>query len=327
MKLRKRHSSAWIAAVVSLVAIALFFVFLIAFNSVYGMLFGFKTSNFQGLARSSSSYIDLNKRVNIFIVGVDAPSLKEGSRSDVMILIQYDPKAKSLKMMSLPRDTRIILPEFGEVKLNSVNNYQFNPAFSTNYLIKSVEEFLDLKIHAYVKTNFQGFVKIIDILGGIWLDVEKDMYYYEPVDGYKVDLKKGYQLLDGIKALQYVRFRADLADFAIRDGKPAGRVGRQAKFLKAILKEASSSKNWLKLGQVLDAAKSAIETDLSPQTIVQLATAIKDVDIDSIQALAFPGLDAMINGVSYIEPDYYALKKLITENFKDEPPQTSTNIP
>lgn len=327
MRLRKRHSSAWVAAIVSLTVIILFVSFLVAFSSIYGMLFGFKTSTFHGLSRPFSSNINMNKRVNVLIVGVDAPSLKEGARSDVMIVIQYDPKGKSLKMMSLPRDTRVILPEFGEVKLNSVNNYQFNPAFSTSYLIKTIEEFLDLKIHAYVKTNFQGFAKIIDILGGIWLDVEKDMYYYEPVDGYKVDLKKGYQLLGGEKALQYVRYRADLADFAIRDGKPAGRVGRQAKFLKAIIKEASSSKNWLKLGQVLDAAKSEIETDLAPQTIVVLATAIKDVDLEGIQALAFPGTDAVINETSYIEPDYLALKKLITENFKDEPPQSTTNNP
>lgn len=325
MILKKRHSTAWIPAVVSLSLIILFISFLVLFSSIYGMLFGFKSSTFRGLSRPSSSNINMNKRVNVLIVGVDAPSLKEGARSDVMILIQYDPKAKNLKMMSIPRDTRVILSEFGEVKLNSVNNYQYNPAFSTNYLIKTIEGFLDLKIHAYVKTNFQGFAKIIDILGGIWLDVEKDMYYYEPVDGYKVDLKKGYQLLGGEKALQYVRFRADLADFAIRDGKPAGRVGRQAKFLKAIIKEASSSKNWLKLGQVMDAAKSAIETDLSPQTIVSLASAIKDVDLDSIQALAFPGFDAMINGISFIEPDYSALEKLIMEKFKDESPQSTTN--
>lgn len=325
MMFKKRHSSAWVAAIVSLTAIILFVSFLVAFNSIYGMLFGFKSSAFHGLSRPFSSNIDLNKRVNVLIVGIDAPTLKEGARSDVMILIQYDPKAKSLKMMSLPRDTRVILSEFGEVKLNSVNNYQFNPAFSTSYLIKTIEEFLDLKIHAYVKTNFQGFVKIIDILGGIWLDVEKNMYYYEPVDGYKVDLKKGYQLLNGEKALQYVRFRADLADFAIRDGKPAGRVGRQAKFLKAIIKEASSSKNWLKLGQVLDAAKSAIETDLSPQVIVQLASAIKDVDLESIKALAFPGTDQTINEISYIEPDYAALHQLIVENFKDEPVQSVEN--
>jgi LCP family protein required for cell wall assembly len=325
MIFKKRHSSAWIPAVVSLSLIILFVSFLVAFNSIYGMLFGFKSSTFHGLSRPSSSSINMNKRVNVLIVGVDAPSLKEGARSDVMILIQYDPKAKNLKMMSLPRDTRVILPEFGEVKLNSVNNYQYNPAFSTSYLIKTIEEFLDLKIHAYVKTNFQGFAKIIDILGGIWLDVEKDMYYYEPVDGYKVDLKKGYQLLNGEKALQYVRFRADLADFAIRDGKPAGRVGRQAKFLKAIIKEASSSKNWLKLGQVMDAAKNAIETDLSPQTIVSLASAIKYVNLDCIQALAFPGFDAMVSEISYIEPDYIALEKMITEKFKDEPPQITTN--
>ena len=285
-------------------------------NHFFRILSDFNSSSFSGVIRPNVN-IDFSKRINIFIIGIDAPTLEEGARSDVMMLVQYDPAAKKLKMLSIPRDTRVSLPEFGKVKLNAVNNPKFNPAFGTLYLINSVENLLGVKFQAYVKTNFQGFVKIIDILGGIWLNVEKDMFYHDNVTDFRIALKKGEQHLDGSKALQYVRYRSDIGDFAISDGKPVGRVGRQANFLKAIMKEASQIKNWLKLGQVLGAVKDAVETDLSPALIIKLASIIKDISPENIQTITFPGTGQMIGGVSYVLPDNEKLKKIISENFID----------
>lgn len=285
-------------------------------NHFYKILSDFNSSSFSGSIRPNID-IDFSKRLNIFVIGVDAPTLEEGARSDVMMLLQYDPVAKKLKMMSIPRDTKVALPEFGNVKLNAVNNQKFNPAFGTLYLIKTVENLLGIKFHAYVKTNFQGFVKIIDILGGITLNVEKDMFYHDNITDYRIALKKGPQQLYGSEALQYVRYRSDIGDFAVVDGKPVGRVGRQANFLKAIMKEASQIRNWQKLGQVLDAVKHAIETDLTPALIIKFASIIKDVSPDNIQTIAFPGTDHMIGGVSYVLPDNEKLKKTITESFLD----------
>lgn len=298
--------------IVFFVSVGMFFLV----NHFYGILDDFNASSFRGKIRPNVE-VDFTKRVNVLIIGVDAPTLEEGARSDVMMAVQFDPVSNKLKMMSIPRDTRISLPEYGYVKLNAVNNEKYNPAFGTLYLIKAVEDFLGIKFQAYLKTNFQGFVKIVDILGGIWLDVEKNMFYYDNITKFRIALKKGYQHLDGSKALQYVRYRSDVGDFVVVDGKAVGRVGRQANFLKATMKEAVKLQNWLKLGQVLDAVKDAIETDLSPSLIIRFASSLKDVSPENVYTIAFPGIDQTIGGVSYVIPDMEKLKKTVSENFLD----------
>lgn len=312
---KKNKPSRFLIVLLVIVAFMSTGVFLLV-NHFYGILDNFNSSSFKGKIRPNVE-VDFSRRVNILIIGVDAPTLDEGARSDVMMVVQFDPVSRNLKLMSIPRDTRVYIPEYGYVKLNSVNNEKFNPAFGTLHLIKTVESLTGLQFQAYLKTNFQGFVKIVDILGGIWLDVEKNMFYYDNITRFRIALKKGYQHLDGAKALQYVRYRSDVGDFVVVDGKAIGRVGRQANFLKATMKEAVKLQNWLKLGQVLDAVKDAIETDLSPSLIIRFASSLKDVSPENIHAIAFPGTDQTIGGVSYVIPDMEKLKKTVSENFLD----------
>ncbi|RYD07038.1 hypothetical protein N752_00215 [Desulforamulus aquiferis] len=99
--------------------------------------------------------------------------------------------------------------------------------------MKTVSDLVGVDIDNYVVTNVRGFRDIVDVIGGVTLDVEKRMYYYDPFDEpdlRKIDLQPGVQKLDGNKALQYVRFRSD----ALGD---VTRTERQQKFLKALAKE------------------------------------------------------------------------------------------
>jgi len=284
----------------------------------------FNKKSFDGVERPDT-VVDLSTRLNVLLIGVDAPTLDESARADTIMLVSYEPRTNKLYLFSIPRDTYVEPPGFGHCKINATNNPDFNPAFGTLMLLKTVEKLLGIKVHAYIKTNFQGFVKVIDILGGVTINIEKDMVYYDPIDKYKIDLKKGIWRLNGQAALQYVRFRADLADFAVRDGKPVGRVGRQANFIRAIFKEISQPRNWFKLGQVGEAAADAIETDLPPQLIMRLATQLLSLKPDDIQALAFPGDDATIDAQSYIIANKEKLQKLVLEFLSDEPKTIQSN--
>ena len=310
---RKKRSPClpWFLGICSIFFVLLFFVF----NYFYGLLGQFNSNQFVSDPARPVVSLDFGKRINILIIGVDAPSLKESARSDVLMVASYYAKENNLKMLSVPRDTMVNPQGLGVCKINACNNPAFNFKFGTPFLIETVEELLGIKINAYVKTNFRGFSDIIDKLGGIDLNVEKDMLYYDPIDKFKIDLKKGYQHLNGSMALQYVRYRSDLADFVLVDGKPMGRVARQANFMKAILKEASSPKNWFKLGQVMQAATDAIETDLTPSMMIRLATKIKDVGPDGIKVLGFPGTDQYVNKISYVIPNKVEIEKLVSENF------------
>jgi anionic cell wall polymer biosynthesis LytR-Cps2A-Psr (LCP) family protein len=120
-------------------------------------------------------------------------------------------------------------------------------------------------VQYYVYTDFKGFIGVIDAVGGVNIDVEKDMNYTDGEDDhiYDIHLKKGYQHMDGKTALQYVRFRHDaMSDFA--------RADRQRKFLTAISAEMQSALALIKLPQILHTIDPYIETNISVSDMIKL---------------------------------------------------------
>jgi len=175
-------------------------------------------------------------------MGVDARGVKEGEipRSDTMLVASLDPVKKKISVFSILRDTYVSIPDHGTQRINSAIRYGPNTAMQT------VSDLLGIPIQYYVYTDFQGFIKLVDAVGGVDYEVEKDMVYKTIADGpeYDIDLKKGYQHLDGNKALQYVRFRHDAtSDFT--------RTERQRGFLKAVADKLISTTSIIKLPNIL----------------------------------------------------------------------------
>ncbi|MCQ2019452.1 LCP family protein, partial [Clostridium butyricum] len=120
-----------------------------------------------------------------------------------------------------------------------------------------IEQLIGQRIDGYVLTNFAGFKEIINTLGGITVNVEKDMYYVtgDKTDGL-INLKKGIQRLNGNQALQYARFRQDaLADIS--------RTSRQQAVLKALGKEFFQVQTIPKLPRLIPQLMKSVETNLS----------------------------------------------------------------
>ncbi|WP_245773017.1 LCP family protein [Paenibacillus catalpae] len=133
--------------------------------------------------------------------------------------------------------------------------------------MKTVGDLLGLNIQYYVYTDFEGFKSLVDAIGGIDFDVEKDMNYTDNADGnlYDIHLKKGMQKLDGTKALQYVRFRHDaMSDFA--------RTERQRKLLAAVADKLKSGWNLSRMKQIAESAAPYIQTNLDISNMLKLAS-------------------------------------------------------
>jgi len=282
---RPKRRSGGAARIAVLVILAVFMVAgFLAVNFVYSTVSSIYNMKFAG-SNVKGEELDFSKRINMLLIGVDAPYLADHARSDTMMIISFNPVNKKVYLLSIARDTWVTPPWLGyATKINAINNPDFCSDCGTQRLIETIEWLTDVKIHCYMKTNFRGFAEIVDVLGGVDIDVDKDMDY-DDIDGNHIHLKKGFQHLNGQKALEYVRFRkSDThpeqtdADWQIDlEGKPAGRVARQAKFIQSIMKELLQFKNLGKFGQIIKIIQKNVETNLNVQSGIRLLLKFQDI--------------------------------------------------
>jgi polyisoprenyl-teichoic acid--peptidoglycan teichoic acid transferase len=238
--------------------------------------------------------------MNVLILGLD--SRDRVSRADTLMLLTLNRRTGEINIVSIPRDMRINIPGYGLDKINHAHAYGGVPLTR-----QAVEDFLDIKIDYYMTTDFDGFINIVDILGGIELDVEKRMRYYG-ID-VTIELDPGLQHLDGEKALEYVRWRSDQeGDF--------GRVRRQQIFLKALLQEIITFKNVLKFPRLLPEMAENMKTDLELSQALVLANKLKNVEIEEINTLTLPGNVGYVDGISYILPQEDKIRELVERYIK-----------
>ena len=148
----------------------------------------------------------------------------EPKRTDAMMLASFDPEGNEVALVSMPRDTMVQIPGHkGYDKINAA--YAYGGVMLAK---QTVANLLRVPIHYYVLVDWRAFKESIDLIGGVDLYVDKDMYYEDPYADLVIDIKHGYQHLNGELAGQYVRFRKDeLGDI--------GRVQRQQKFMLSLI--------------------------------------------------------------------------------------------
>ncbi|UOF90298.1 LCP family protein [Fodinisporobacter ferrooxydans] len=221
-------------------------------------------------------------RVNILLIGGDARPGEKAANSDSMIVLSVDPKTKQAQMFSVMRDTWWKIPGNGYEKINA-GNLIGGPQLA----VKTVENFLDIPINYYVETNFAGFKKMVDILGGVDINVDENMNYDDPTDGTSIHLKKGEQHLDGTQALNYVRFRHDaMGDF--------NRTKRQREFLKALAVKSESTIGLLKLPQMLDALAPYVQTNMNGSDMLKIAYLVHGLNISNMKLAQVPPMNDIL---------------------------------
>ncbi|MDO4581110.1 MAG: LCP family protein [Bacillota bacterium] len=249
----------------------------------------------QGMIVSDDSF-------NLLLVGSDYTQLAAGApRADTIILANVRPATQQLFLLSIPRDSLVEIEGYGSDKINHSFAYG-----GMELLTDTVERNLQVPVDYYLLTDFGGFESIIDALGGVEINVDKRMYYHT-YDGL-IDIEAGLQLLDGEKALQYVRYRHDeLGDIT--------RVSRQQNLLKALYAKLSEPGIYRKLPQILPRLFEAVDTDMSKALIVRAAIAMKDAPAESVEAATLAGDFANIDGVSYWRLDEAAGQQMLLRYF------------
>ena len=262
-----------------------------------------------GLAEPSSEEDEdqaFKGRLNFLLLGTDARKGETVSRADSIIFASIDTESKQVVMLSIPRDTRVQIPGHDQDRINAANAYG-GPKLAA----KTVEKLLGIPVDYYVLTNFNGFKDIVDTLGGVTIDVEKNMYYYDPTDNFLINLKKGVQRMDGVKSIQYVRYRNDaLGDIS--------RTQRQQKFLEALTKEMLQPSTIVKLPKLLPQINKNVETNLGVMDMLSLVKAGQDLDNMTIITETLPGSFLDIDGVSYWDVDPQEAKLVVANLFKGE---------
>lgn len=255
----------------------------------------------------------LNKRLNVLLLGIDARQGETMARADTMILASIDPKSKQMALLSIPRDTRVNIPGYGWDKINSTSVYG-GPELSMTV----ASNLLGIPIKHYVLTNFSGFKDIVDALGGVTLEVDRDMYHWDNEDGgiYEINLKKGVQRLDGEKALQFVRYR----EYFMGD---IDRTKQQQKFLVALVKEILQPGTIVKLPRLIPEINRYVTTNLNLSDLYTLASAARNLGSHNIVSQTLPGRPIDVNGGSYWGVDPAEARQMVAQLFNGEVP---TNV-
>ena len=240
----------------------------------------------------------LSLKKNIIVLGVDERAEEyDVGRSDTLFVVMFDTNKKAASLLSVPRDTRVRIKGHGWDKINHA--YAYGGRELTQ---KTTEELLGIKINNYVMVDFKGFVGLVDAIGGVDINVEKDMYYHDTWDGFKIDLKKGMQHMDGKTAIQYVRYRDEEGDI--------GRIRRQQHFIMAVYDRITSANMLLHIPGLAKQLTNMVKTDLPLTDMVDLGRALHAMVKSKGLAMAtVPGTPEYIDGISYWLPDITDLRE------------------
>ncbi|MCY9549579.1 LCP family protein [Lysinibacillus xylanilyticus] len=230
---------------------------------------------------------------SVLMLGVDERKNDSG-RSDTMIVITVNPEKHTMKMLSIPRDTRTEI-----IGHNSVDKINHAYAFGgVPMAVNTVEHFLDIPIDYYVFVNMEGFLQIIDTIGGVTIDNDMDLTYNT------YHYPKGEITLDGDNALIFSRIRYEdpRGDF--------GRQIRQRQIIEAVLKKASTPSILLKATDMLDVVGENVRMNFTMKDLIQLQSIYKQMD-GNIEQLSFKEGDGKrIDNIWYFIPKETELEKI-----------------
>ena len=257
--------------------------------------------------------------ITFLLMGVDSYDVKKssGTRTDTMIVCKVNKSTGKISMLSIPRDTKaIIRGRKNEEKINHAHAYG-----GPDLAVKAVKDLLGIDLEYYVKVDYKIVKEFVDIIGGVEIDVPMDMKYSDPVADppLYIDLKAGLQVLDGDKALQFLRFRKGYSD------QDLGRIRAQQQFIKATIKQTLKVENIGKIPQLIKTYYNNVETNIPLDLILKFAVNVNNYNVEDIQMATLPGEPKYIGGVSYYVPNEEEMKTLIDSMFNDNNEEYNNN--
>lgn len=234
---------------------------------------------------SKISQYQLSRPMNILIMGIEPVSGSvDGSpesfsgKSDTMLLVRLNPSSKSMRVLSIPRDTMIAIPEKGLTKVSDANA-QGGPVLAARVVSRTLN---NAPIDRYVRISTSGFRELVDQLGGVEVFVPQAMEYKDSSSNLSINLVSGWQTLNGEQASQFARFRepgqGDLA-----------RVQRQQALVTALLQRLNSPTVLPRLPQLTRIMRKYFDTNLKIEEMMALVNFSVNIERDNFQMTMLPG--------------------------------------
>lgn len=273
-----------------------------------------RAASFGDLWQAGFRY-QVTRPVNILVMGIDeVPNAQPNSeatfagRTDTLLLVRVDAEAGTLNVMSIPRDTRVQIPGFGLDKIN-----QANVLGGPELVAQTVAYNLgNIQIDRYVRINTSAFREMVDLVGGIEVNVPTRMEYTDRTQGLYIDLYPGWQTLNGDQAEQFARYRKDSGDI--------GRVQRQQMLLKALRERLTNPTVIPKLPQALRVLQRYVDTNLTLEEMLAIANFGLEIESNQLQMVMLPGrfsTPAEFNA-SYWLPNWEASATVMQSFFQAE---------
>lgn len=244
--------------------------------------------------------------ISILLIGVDesksrAKQYGEAIRSDALLVATFNKKEKSVKLLSIPRDSYVYIP--GKNKRDKITHaHAFGGPKMT---IETVQELLDIPIDYYVKVNFYAFMDVVNALDGIEVNVPYALSEQDSEDHPNaINLKPGMQTLNGEEALALARTRHHDTDVM--------RGMRQQEIIKALMKKALSLQSFSKHTDIIEAVGNNMQTNMSFNDMKSLIDYGLTGTGLNIETLSLKGDDAYINKIYYYKLDEQSLEETKT---------------
>ena len=229
----------------------------------------------------------VTRPVNILVMGVDLPDPAEqreedetlfSGRADTILLTRINPETGSVDLLSIPRDTQVDVPGEGIAKINYANQVG-GPELVTETIQTNLGP---VPVDRYVRVSTGALRELVDLLGGVEIQVPRRMVYTDETQGLYIDLEPGWQTLDGDQAEQFARFRAD-------GNGDIGRVQRQQMLIKALRDRLTHPTVIPRLPQIMRVMLRYVDTNLTVEEVLALVNFAMEVEPDDLHMVMLPG--------------------------------------
>ncbi len=224
------------------------------------------------------AFSDAN-RINILLLGVNS------GLADTIMLCSYDKDTDNIDLISIPRDTYYVRSGHGHPSEKKINASYQDGALGVAMAVSDLLE--GIPINCYMKVDYEGVARIVDSMGGVPMNVPFHMHYTDIYDTppLYIDIEEGYQVLDGQKAMQFIRFRkGDKGYPGYREGD-IGRVKTQQEFMKSAFRQAMG----LNIVKVTKSVLNNVESDVKVDTVLSIAKNATGLSPDKVTTYTIPG--------------------------------------
>lgn len=296
----------------------------------------------RGFAENANANLAADEgRINVLLMGIGGDNHEGAHLTDTMILASIVPDKRRIALFSIPRDLLVPIDGYGWRKINNANAFGelVQEGYGAEFARRTVEQAFGVPVQYHLRVDFQGFADIVDILGGLPITIEHTFtdYKYPTLDKkyQTVSFQEGSQIMDGERALMYVRSRHSLDN---NEGSDFARSRRQQLVLAAVKEKIFSTTLFFrpqKIAEILDTVKHNVSTNMEVWQMLTLANALKKIEHGDIVSVVLDDdvggmlVSEVIDGAYVLRPrddSFLALQERVKNIFLGVPSDDTRTI-